>query len=203
MGLFFAEHLPVPLVLFRYGNFLCILFSVLCQFGCNWCCCGTSSLSSSMICSFSVSVIAPMTIQAIVSSVSSSQSRDLAMMGRNWTSMIPSFHPKFGLNLASQGYPRITSLIPRSVTKNLILDFSPFTWMFRSMKSVIIPALLVVPSMFQIFQGSPNFWVRVGSIWSFLDRWSYRWLQSSPGLFCRPFCTWFEMKQGLSYFVSW
>ena len=80
-------------------------------------------------------------------------------MGRKLVSMTPSFHLKVGSNQASQGYPKIASSIPRSVIRNLILAVSWLTWTLRSTKSVIIPALLLVPSIFQIFQGSPSFWV--------------------------------------------
>ena len=88
-----------------------------------------------------------------------SQFNDFTITGRYSVSMVPSAHPNFGSNVTSQGYPRIRSSCPRSVTRNLILFCFCPVCMLRSMYSVIRPALLFVPSMFQIFLVCSSFWV--------------------------------------------
>ena len=62
-----------------------------------------------------------------------------------------------GWNTANQGYPRIISSSPRSITRNCIsLTLGPHqTW--RSTKSVMVPALLCVPSIFQMVLGFGSF----------------------------------------------
>src|ERR1700692_471594 len=67
-----------------------------------------------------------------------------------------SFQLMSGWNAASQGYPRIISSSPKSVTKNFMSSvFDPHrTW--RSTKSVMAPALLCVPSIFQTVLGFFN-----------------------------------------------
>jgi hypothetical protein len=65
--------------------------------------------------------------------------------------MTASFQLNFGSKLASQGYPRIRSSSPRLVIRNHIFAFFCPVWTLRSTYSGIIPALLLVPSIFQIF----------------------------------------------------
>ena len=85
-------------------------------------------------------------------------------MGKYSVSMVPSAHLNFGSNVASQGYPKIRSLCPRSVTRNLILFcFFPVCTL-RSTYSVIRLALLFVPSIFQIFLARSSFWVPRASL---------------------------------------
>ena len=93
-----------------------------------------------------------------------SQFNDFTITGRYSVSMVPSAQPNFGSNVASQGYPKIRSLCPRSVTRNLILFcFCPVCTL-RSTYSVIRPALLLVPSMFQIFLVRSSLWVPSASL---------------------------------------
>ena len=73
--------------------------------------------------------------------------------------MAPSFQLNLGSKFASQGYPRIRSSFPRSVIRNLILACFCPVWMLRSTYFVIIPALLLVPSIFQIFRARSSGWV--------------------------------------------
>src|SRR6202012_1236963 len=88
-----------------------------------------------------------------------SQFNDFTITSRYSVSMVPSAHPNFGSNVASQGYPKIRSSCPRSVTRNLILFcFCPVCTL-RSAYSMICPALLFVPSIFQIFLERSSFWV--------------------------------------------
>ena len=62
-----------------------------------------------------------------------------------------------GWNTANQGYPRMISSSPRSVTKNHISSTlgSHQTW--RLMKLVMAPALLCIPSIFQMVLGFGSF----------------------------------------------
>ena len=68
-------------------------------------------------------------------------------MGSALVSMMASFHPNFGSNVASQGYPRRMSLLPMSVTKNLITLSIPLVVTLSSREWVILPALLLVLSI--------------------------------------------------------
>ena len=67
--------------------------------------------------------------------------------------MMASLHLNFGSKVESQGYPRIRSSPPRLVMRNLMISCHVPVWTSRSMQSVSAPALLVVPSIFQIFRG--------------------------------------------------
>ena len=80
-------------------------------------------------------------------------------MGRYSTLIEASLHWNLGSKMASQGYPKIRSSVPRSVTKNLICSVLPCVWTRRSTNSEIIPALLAVPSIFQIFLSHGRCWV--------------------------------------------
>ena len=93
-----------------------------------------------------------------------SQFSDFTTTGKCSTSMVPSAQLNFGSNVASQGYPKIRSSCPRSMIRNLILFcFSPVCTL-RSTYSVILPALLLVPSMFHIFLDRSSFWVPRASL---------------------------------------
>ena len=50
------------------------------------------------------------------------QSIDRMMMGRKEVSMEASLHLNFGSNVESQGYPRMRSSPPRSVTRNFMIS---------------------------------------------------------------------------------
>ena len=88
-----------------------------------------------MTCSTSASILSPKVL--MTSSCSSSTNTN-------------AFQSISGWNVANQGYPRMISSSPRSVTKNHIsLTLGPHqTW--RSTKLVMAPALLCVPSIFQM-----------------------------------------------------
>ena len=81
------------------------------------------------------------------------------MIGRNEVSMAASLHLNFGSKVESQGYPRIRSSPPRSVTRNLMISCCVPVQTSKSMQCVSAPALLVVSSMFQIFQGLSRSWL--------------------------------------------
>src|ERR1700744_5176087 len=99
---------------------------------------------------------------ALVSLVS--QFKDFTITGRCPVSIVPSAQLNLGSNVASQGYPKIKSSCPRLVTRNLILFcFFPVCTL-RSTYSAILPALLLVLSMFQIFLGRSSFWVPSASL---------------------------------------
>ena len=93
-----------------------------------------------------------------------SQFNDFTITGRYSVSMVPSAQLNFGSNVASQGYPKIRSSCPRSVTRNLILFCFCPVCMLKSMYSVIRPALLFIPSIFQIFLVRSSFWVPKASL---------------------------------------
>ena len=88
-----------------------------------------------------------------------SQLRDWIIMGRYSTSIEASLYWNLGSKTANQGYPKIRSSVPRSVTRNLICSILPCVWTWRSTNSEIIPALLAVPSIFQIFLSCGRCWV--------------------------------------------
>ena len=81
------------------------------------------------------------------------QSRDWTTIGRKAVSMTPSCQLNLGSNVDSQGYPKIRSSFPRSVTKKCIFHSSFPVCTSRSMKWVSWPPQLVVLSIFQIFHG--------------------------------------------------
>ena len=118
-----------------------------------------------MICTFSWMDTGSAIVQEIVALVSLvSQFSDFTITGRFSVSMVPSAQLNFGSNVASQGYPKIRSSCPRSVIRNLILFcFFPIC-MLRSTYSVILPALLLVTSIFQIFLEWSSFWVPRASL---------------------------------------
>ena len=78
--------------------------------------------------------------------------------------MVPLAQLNFGSNVGSQGYPKIRSSCPKSVIRNLILPWFFPVCTLRSTYSIIRPALLLVPSMFQIFLGCSSFWVPSASL---------------------------------------
>src|ERR1700761_2750968 len=69
------------------------------------------------------------------------------------SSIVAFFQSIFGWNAASHGYPKTISSPPNSVTRNLICFFWFPHLICRSMKFLMCPALLWVPSMFQIVLG--------------------------------------------------
>ena len=73
--------------------------------------------------------------------------------------MDESLHQNPGSNVANQGYPKIRSLVPRSVIRNLICSILPLVWTLRSTNSEIIPALLAIPLIFLIFLSHGRCWV--------------------------------------------
>ena len=87
------------------------------------------------------------------------QSIDYIMIGRKEVSIEASLHLNFGLKVESQGYPRIRSSPPRSVTRNFITSCLLPVRTSRSTQWVSALALLVVPSMFQIFRGLSRGWL--------------------------------------------
>ena len=119
-----------------------------------------SSSGSSTICILSWVGIGSAIVHEMVVLVSLiSQFSNFTIMGKFSVSMVPSAQLNFGSNVANQGYPKIRSSCPRSITRNLILFcFCPVCTL-RSTYSIILLALLLVPSMFQIFLGRSSFWV--------------------------------------------
>ena len=121
------------------------------------------SLSSSLkIASFRlwVRVLRPLMILVITGFIRDFlQSTDRMMMGRKEVSIEASLHLNFGSKVESQGYPRIKSSPPRSVTRNFMTSCLLPVWTSRSMQCVSAPALLVVPSIFHIFHGLSRGWL--------------------------------------------
>ena len=81
------------------------------------------------------------------------QSIDRMMMGRKEVSIAASLHLNLGSKVESQGYPRIRSSPPRSVTRNFITSCLLPVRTSKSTLCVSAPALFDVPSMFHIFCG--------------------------------------------------
>jgi hypothetical protein len=77
----------------------------------------------------------------------------LMISGCILSSRTASFQSILGWNAANQGYPRMISSSPRSVTRNFMSSVLDPHRTWRSTKLVIVPALLWVPSMFQIALG--------------------------------------------------
>ena len=124
-----------------------------------------SSSSSSTICIFSWVDISSTIVHEIVVLISLvSQFSNFTITGRCSVSIVLSAQLKPGSSVASQGYPKIRSSCPRSVIRNLILVCFFPVCMLRSMYLVIRPALLLVPSMFQIFHDHLSFWVPSASL---------------------------------------
>src|SRR6201996_1355341 len=89
----------------------------------------------------------------LVTSLSRSSPSVLITNGCMCSSMVASFQLIFGWNAANHGYPRTISSPPRSVTKKRICSFWFPHRICKSTKLLICPALLCVPSMFQIVLG--------------------------------------------------
>ena len=99
-------------------------------------------------------ILRPTTILAIMGLIRDFlQSTDRMMMGRKDVSIEASLHLNLGSNVESQGYPRMRSSPPRSVTRNFMTSCLSPVWISKSTQWVRAPALLVVPSIFQIFWG--------------------------------------------------
>ena len=81
------------------------------------------------------------------------------MIGRKEVSMEASLHLNFGSKVESQGYPRIKSSPPKSVTRNFMTSCLSPVQTSKSMQWVSALALLVVPSIFQIFRGLSRGWL--------------------------------------------
>ena len=73
--------------------------------------------------------------------------------------MEASLHLNFGSKVESQGYPRIRSSPPRSVTKNFMISCLSPVQTSRSTQCVSAPALFVVPLIFHIFHGLSRGWL--------------------------------------------
>ena len=87
------------------------------------------------------------------------QSTVRMMIGRKEVSMEASLHQNFGSKVESQGYPRIKSSPPKSVTRNFVTSCLLPVQTSKSTQWVSAPALLVVPSIFQIFRGRSRGWL--------------------------------------------
>ena len=99
-------------------------------------------------------ILCPLMILAITGLICNFlQSTDCMMMGRKEVSIEVSLHLNFGLKVESQGYPRIRSSPPRSVTRNFMTSCHSPVQTSRSTLCVSTPALLVVPLIFHIFRG--------------------------------------------------
>ena len=102
------------------------------------------------------------------------QSTDRMMMGRKEVSIAATLHLNFGSKVESQGYPKIRSSPPRSVTRNFITSCLSPVRTSRSTQCVSAPALLVVPSIFHIFRGLSRSWLPRPSLQS-----SFGWIKLS------------------------
>ena len=99
-------------------------------------------------------ILLPLTILVIMGLIRDFlQSTDRMMMGKEEVSIIASLHLNFGSKVESQEYPRIRSSPPRSVMRNLMISCRVPEQTSKSTQCVSAPALLVVPSIFQIFCG--------------------------------------------------
>ena len=113
-----------------------------------------SSLKIASCCFCCARILRPLIILAITGLICNFlQSTDRMMMGRKEVSIAASLHLNLGLNVESQGYPRIRSSPPRSVTRNFMTSCLSPVQTSRSTQWVSALALLVVPSIFHIFQG--------------------------------------------------
>ena len=122
-----------------------------------------------------VRILCPKTILAITGLIHDFlQSTDRMMIGRKEVSMEASLHLNFGLNVESQGYPRIKSSPPKSVTRNFMTSCLLPVQTSKSTQWVSALALLVVPSIFQIFRGLSRGWLPRPSRWS-----SFGWMKLS------------------------
>ena len=134
----------------------------------------SSSLKIAFFCLW-IRILRPLTILAITGFIRDFfQSVDRMMMGRKEVSIEASLHLNFGSKVESQGYPRIKSSPPRSVTKNFMISCLLPVRTSRSTQCVSAPALLVVPSIFHIFRGLSRGWLPRPSRLS-----SFRWIKLS------------------------
>ena len=83
--------------------------------------------------------------------------RVLMTSGCSSSANTDAFQSISGWNVANQGYPSMISSSPRSVTKNRISSILGPHRTWRSMKLVMAPALLCVPSIFQMVLGFGSF----------------------------------------------
>ena len=105
-------------------------------------------------------ILCPLMILAITGLIHDFlQSIDRMTMGRKDVSMEVSLHLNLGSNVESQGYPKMRSSLPRSVTRNFITSCLSPVWTSKSTQLVSALALLVVPSIFHIFQGFSRGWL--------------------------------------------
>ena len=74
-------------------------------------------------------------------------------------SIAASLHLNLGSKVESQGYPRIRSSPPKSVTRNFMTSCQLPVQTSRSMQCVCTPALLFVPSIFHIFRCLSRGWL--------------------------------------------
>ena len=120
-------------------------------------------------------ILLPLTTLAIIGLIRDFlQSTDRMIIGREEVSMTVSLHLNFGSKVESQGYPRMRSSPPRSVTRNLITSCRVPVQTSKSTQCVSAPALLVVPSIFQIFRGLSRTWLPRPSIFR-----SFGWMKLS------------------------
>ena len=99
-------------------------------------------------------ILRPLMILAIMGLIRDFlQSTDHMMMGRKDVSMEASLHLNLGSNVESQGYPKMRSSPPKSVTRNFMTSCLLPVRTSKSTQWVSAPALLVVPSIFHIFRG--------------------------------------------------
>jgi hypothetical protein len=106
--------------------------------------------NSSTITSFSWSVMIPAMVGRMRACF---QSRDLMTIGRVVVSITASLQLNFGSKVASQGYPRTRSSLPKSVMRNRICASRFPVRTSRSTKWVSSPPRLLVPLIFHIFRG--------------------------------------------------
>ena len=88
--------------------------------------------------------------------------------------MAASLHLNLGSKVESQGYPRMRSSPPRSITRNFITSCRVPVQTSRSTQCVSAPALLVVLSMFQIFRSLSRSWLPRPNLLS-----NFRWMKLS------------------------
>ena len=82
-----------------------------------------------------VRILHPLMILAITGLICDFlQSIDRMMMGRKDVSMEVSLHLNLGSNVESQGYPKMRSSPPRSVTRNFMISCLLPVWTSRSMQ---------------------------------------------------------------------
>src|SRR6266702_6345675 len=92
-------------------------------------------------------------LQMRAASLSSLSPRVLITSGCCVSSRTAFFQSILGWNAANQGYPKTSSSFPMWVTRKRISSFLGPTCTCRSTYSLIVPALLWVLSIFQMYQG--------------------------------------------------